>query len=383
MKKIGCILVVGLLMTLMCTSAMAAGVGIQLNGKTYTFCKTSGEYSVDGTYVVDGVTFVFDGDQVTIKQDGKPEEVRTLVSSEEAVTVRDAAEAVVPVAAGESTLVQELLPQPTESMLLPQPTEGVLISVAQEAQDGSAQVQASAENDVIVQSSSSGQSLQGVVVYDIPAAAVSDGSEYTVIANTEPVRGADYSVYERYGMSFDAATRALSYQGKRVRIFQDEYPSSTDGYAVASLEKVDEEGVIDVIAQHGEGFELIGLYVLSQEDFDSRDITSYIAPVSMAVAVTESGQITPSELKALYDVYAPLGLSYDMSTDIMSYQGQTVRQFTDVQQTNDPASGYFSGSMMTLANDFGVIDVSTIRDFTKLDADGNGTLTGLRVTPVK
>ncbi|NLO84363.1 MAG: hypothetical protein GX096_02905 [Clostridiales bacterium] len=387
MKKVRCILLAGLLMALMCTSAMAAAVSIQRNDKTYTFCKTSGDYSVDGTYVVDGITFIIDGYQVTIKQDGKADDVRTLVDTvDEVAVVENMGSAMSSIEQKQPIATEQpIIPVPAKHMYAVTSEEGTeIIITVDEKQD--VIMQGAMTEAVLSQSASLAQDQEKAVIYDNYAMAASSISDYTATEYNDGPREVDYSVYEQYGMSFDEATNVLSYQGKRVRIFSDAFPFThpTDYQVATSLEMVDKEGVVDVIARRNDNFGLIGLYVLSQNDFDSRDITSYILPPSMT-AVAESGDVTPSELKEIYGVYARLGLIYDESTNILSYQGQTVRDFTDVQQTNgEPmGNGRFSGMITGLSNDFGVIDVTTIRDYTKPDAEGNGTLTGLSVTPVK
>lgn len=81
-----------------------------------------------------------------------------------------------------------------------------------------------------------------------------------------------------------------------------------------------------------------------------------------------------------YDQYAEFGLNYDAATDILYYQGQRVRIFTDAYPID--ASGYAAVEHCDLA---GVIDVEAQRDLTKIqyNTDGSydpgGTLTGLRV----
>ena len=91
--------------------------------------------------------------------------------------------------------------------------------------------------------------------------------------------------------------------------------------------------------------------------------------------------MTIEEKQAFYAPYAELGMTYDAKKDSLIYQGQEVRRFLDIQKSNGeaPDSGRFSGTITNLNNDSGTIDVTTIRDYTRPDAEGNGKLVGVRV----
>lgn len=329
MKKIAWMVLVGLLLTMVFAgSAMAAGTGIQFGGKIYTFY---GANSTNGTYEFDQVTFVIEDGQVTIKQDGKPDEVHQLYSStsEQVIVVENTVENTRQTANSVDVIYND----------------GTLASGATE--------------------------VTTIIMQDRTADSLMDQRE-------------SYDVYAQYGLTYNETEKALYYQGKAVRIFKDEYPLADQAYQ--AIEKVNLQGTIDIIAKRDVNYQLTGLYVLSQDDFSSRDLTSYLPPANAtATAVCESGPMTPGELKKMFDAYAHLGLTYDVSTDILTYQGKTVRSFTDVQQSNGESmnSGRFSGMITGLTNDFGVIDVETVRDYTKLDNDGNGTLTGLVVTNIE
>ncbi|MEG0324779.1 MAG: hypothetical protein RR619_12340, partial [Raoultibacter sp.] len=88
---------------------------------------------------------------------------------------------------------------------------------------------------------------------------------------------------------------------------------------------------------------------------------------------------------ALYAPYAAFGLDYNAKADTLTYQGKRMRNFMDIKQSNGEAlnSGHFKGVMTCIGGEDGEIDVETIRDFTKPDADGNGTLIGISVEQVR
>lgn len=337
MKKTTCIMLMGLLLAMvLTTSAMAASTAVQYDDKAYTFHNSD---STDGTYVIGDTTFIIKGDQVTIRQNGKPDEVHQLHHSSETAKV---VEKKVEVVQGTSTDISVV-------------------------HSSNAPIYATSEATSVVGDTSE---ITSVAVYDATAAGLADQSE-------------NYAIYTQYGLSFDETNGAFYYQGKRVRVFEDGYPLDNQYYC--AIEKVDLKGTIDIRAQRDVNYQLTGLYVLNQEDFSSRVIRVINTYLAEATTAVESGSMTLSEKKETFDAYAHLGLTYDVSTDILTYQGKTVREFTDIQQSNGEAinSGRFTGTIIGLTKDFGVIDVVTVRDYTKLDADGNGTLTGLTVTSVK
>ena len=77
--------------------------------------------------------------------------------------------------------------------------------------------------------------------------------------------------------------------------------------------------------------------------------------------------------------YKDFGITYEAKSDQWFFNGEKVRYFRDVMTTNGESltSGKYSGTMRTLGNGNGTIDIYTIRDFTKLTIDGVGTLTGI------
>ena len=86
--------------------------------------------------------------------------------------------------------------------------------------------------------------------------------------------------------------------------------------------------------------------------------------------------------------YAAFGLRYDAASDEMAFQGQRVRRFLDIRQSNgEPLdSGRFHGSMTSIVccdDDQGEVDVEVIRDYTKPDANGDGALIGMMAERVR
>lgn len=217
-----------------------------------------------------------------------------------------------------------------------------------------------------------------------------------VQGSTEVVDAARFGQYARFGLSYDASTDALYYQGKRVRIFEDSYP--LENQSSASIEHVDEQGTIDVKAvrnlsqrvynqdgSYAPGGVLTGLSVLSDAEFAARDITQWTQSRNNQNAAIAGVELTPQERAAFFAPYASMGLYYNAETDALYYQGKRVRRFLDVRRSNgEPmSSGNFQGEMSSIWDDDGVVDVEIIRDYTRPDENGNGTAVGVAATYVE
>lgn len=198
-----------------------------------------------------------------------------------------------------------------------------------------------------------------------------------------------YGEYEPYGLEFRAADE-LYYNGQLVRYFEDHYPVGESG--TAGRDHYNKNGVIDVYAVRdfsgitpGEdrSFDpsglLTGLRLASQQEFNALD-TAWLENPETAAYAAESAAVSPDEMANLYAVYEPFGMTYDKTTDKLTYNGQSVRYFCDIMKVTggDPESGSFSGTMrMGTFDEKGTVDVYTVRDASRSDADGYGMLTGL------
>ena len=225
----------------------------------------------------------------------------------------------------------------------------------------------------------------------------------------------DFTEYKEYGLAYNVQTNALTYNGMLVRYFEDFYPLE-DG-TQAGIYFFDKAGTVDVHAvrampiKNSDGSidpagKLMGLKQSSRKDFEFRDVSALLNPVqqeaitgndpanvtnntsstqdsSVPVAYSSEGMMTPDELAELYSVYAPFGLTYDKEKDYLYYNGKLVRTFLDVLSSNGEAleSGKFKGSIRQWSNldDKGDVRIKAVRDYTKLNANGEGELTGIEV----
>ena len=196
-----------------------------------------------------------------------------------------------------------------------------------------------------------------------------------------------YAPYEEFGMHYDAEKDELTYNGKLVRWFEDFY--SINGKDMAGLNFLNENGTVDVHAvrdlentlKSADGSvdpsgTLIGLKEFTQQEFDARDIEALKNSTSVAMA---GAPLEDSEIAKLVAEYEAFGVTYDAEKDQWYFNGEEVRYFRDVLTSNGESltSGKFRGEMRTLGSGVGTIDIYTVRDYSRLDSEKHGTLTGI------
>ena len=213
-----------------------------------------------------------------------------------------------------------------------------------------------------------------------------DGGE-----DREASRAELFLPYAPFGLRYDAEKDELRFDGQLVRWFEDYYPLSEDG-AQAGNDFFNEDGVVDVYAVRDRGElarcadgsydpsgTLVGVEAFSEEAFAARDVEAlrHSAPVT---AVAGGGELSAEERNAMAEAYAPFGVTYDAGEDQWYYNGEAVCFFRDVLISNGESlsGGGFRGVMRTFPGERGTVRVETVRDYTRPDAFGYGTLTGIR-----
>ena len=201
-----------------------------------------------------------------------------------------------------------------------------------------------------------------------------------------------FSPYEPFGLVYDAGTNELRFDGELVRWFEDYYPLSEDG-AQAGTDFFNENGVVDVyavrdrsrIVRAGDGSydpsgTLTGVEAFSEEAFAARDVEAlrHSAPVT---AVAGDGEGSEEELNAIAEAYAPFGVTYDAGEDQWYYNGEAVCFFRDVLTSNGKSltGGGFRGAMRILSSAEGTVRIETVREFTRRDFQGYGTLMDIQI----
>ena len=198
-----------------------------------------------------------------------------------------------------------------------------------------------------------------------------------------------FKPYEQFGLTYDADKNELQYNGKVVRWFEDYYPISEDGEQ-AGKDFFNENGVVDVYAvrdlsslvHNDDGSfdpsgKLIGVKEFSEEEFAVRDIEAIKNPQPITL-ISGDRMLTTKELEDIAKEYAVFGVTYDAKDDQWYFNGEKVRFFRDILTSNGESltNGKFKGTTRSFGGN-GTIDIYTVRDFSNLDASGNGTLTGI------
>ncbi len=198
--------------------------------------------------------------------------------------------------------------------------------------------------------------------------------------------------YAPFGLRYDAEKDELRFDGQLVRWFEDYYPLSEDG-AQAGLDFFNENGVVDVyavrdrsgLARRADGSydpsgTLVGVEAFSEEAFAARDVEAlrHSAPVT---AVAGGEELSAEERNAMAEAYAPFGVTYDAEEDQWYYNGEAVCFFRDVLTSNGKSltGGGFRGAMRILSSAEGTVRIETVRDFTRPDFQGYGTLMDIQI----
>lgn len=329
-KVLGVSLLALMLVFLLCAPALAQRTGIAMDGKVYTF--TGGE----GTYQADGKTFIIGTETVIVQEPGFPDCVLELVQ-----------------------------------------TEGTEIAQDEPRSDVR---QVTVDSTFICEGTASCESSEAITVYAQYSCADSETDDAWV-RRFEP--------YAEYGLRCDPEGRTLMYQGQRVRSFKDSY--SLDGGMCTIIEFTDSQGTVDLqterdqtkLVRHADGsFSpegwFTGIRALTKEESAERSESEWTPQTS----ATSEDEMTLAEKRAFFTPYEAFGLSYYAANDALYYQGQRVRRFLDIRQSNgEPLnSGRFHGSITSIGygdDDQGEVDVEVIRDYDKPDANGDGALIGM------
>lgn len=203
-------------------------------------------------------------------------------------------------------------------------------------------------------------------------------------------------IYEPFGMTYDADRNELYYNGKSVRWFEDYYLVGDDPQAKAGRDFFNENGVVDIYAvrnfdsfkraadgSYDPSGELVGLQEFTEEEFAARDIEALKNPPK-PVAMAGGPAASAEEMQEMAKEYESFGLTYDAKADQWYLGDEKVRYFRDILTSNGErlSSGRFRGSMRSFGSEEGTVDVYTVRDYGKVNAQGYGTLTGLETEVV-
>lgn len=234
---------------------------------------------------------------------------------------------------------------------------------------------------------------QGAVSQEsLPASSVAYALEASE-ENDAAAWKARFKIYEPFGLTYDTSKDELRYHGRLVRCFEDYYPLDDTGEMAAGTDFFQENGVTDVYAVRDLGHikvnadgsydpsgKLVGLREADKEEFAARDVKAFQNPADTEAAAVSEGSVSVEEMLELAAEYQPFGVTYDPDTERWFFHGERVRRFDDTLLSNGetPGSGKFSGSLRSFFDKDGSVDIYTVRDYTKLNDDGYGTLTEVK-----
>ena len=118
----------------------------------------------------------------------------------------------------------------------------------------------------------------------------------------------------------------------------------------------------------------------AEEAFAARNVEALRNP-SPITAVAGDGEGSKEELDAIAEGYAPFGVTYDAGVDQWHFNGEKVCFFRDVLTSNGKSltGGGFRGAMRILSSAEGTVRIETVRDFTRPDFQGYGTLMDIQI----
>ncbi|MDE6424616.1 MAG: M56 family metallopeptidase [Ruminococcus sp.] len=174
--------------------------------------------------------------------------------------------------------------------------------------------------------------------------------------------------YIPFGLNYEinSATGELSmnWQGKPVHSIFDEEKSAWIANSQRGLYLGSDAVDLEAVYENGT---LIGL-----RDTQNHSSHNSVYVVQEAIA---GDPVSDKETDSWLAEYGQFGVTYDKINNQWYFNGEKVRQFRDILTSNgeDLTSGKFHGSIRTLSGN-GTVDIYTVRDFSNLNSDGNGTL---------
>lgn len=167
--------------------------------------------------------------------------------------------------------------------------------------------------------------------------------------------------YAPFGLLYSEKENRLYYEDELVRYFEDIV--NTEHY----LKWPNQTGTVDVYAERNTSGELVGVRPFTQQEFLDRPLSSDPAEHDLEITINVDGytsnmeEMVKERISEAYEIYRQYGLTYDMDSDRLYYDGALVGYFEDKE----------------LSHYFGPYEDSTIRIYAIRDS--NGDLSGLDV----
>ncbi len=145
-----------------------------------------------------------------------------------------------------------------------------------------------------------------------------------------------YSIYSKYGLTYDQEKDRFFYNGKLVRFFADKLDK--DG-CYNSFSYTD--GTVDLRGIRNVKYELTGIEPVSQEEYDERTAKIKASFKDMSNTIKEniddglnSDEITietgdPDYVDGSLNAYMDYGISYDKEMELWMYKDRPIKYFCD------------------------------------------------------
>ena len=198
-------------------------------------------------------------------------------------------------------------------------------------------------------------------------------SEYTqdIVQQTEDTN-TFLQDYKNFGLDYEINTAtgelSMNWQGKPVHSIFNEQKSvwianNQNGFNLG-------DNAVDLEAVYENGT-LTGL-----KDTQTHSEHNFVTAEQEAIA---GEPLSDTEINSWLAEYGQFGVTYNKVNNQWYFNGEKVRIFRDILTSNgeDLTSGKFHGSIRTLSGD-GTVDIYTVRDFSNLNSDGNGTLIDIK-----
>lgn len=169
-------------------------------------------------------------------------------------------------------------------------------------------------------------------------------------------------VYAPFGLLYNEKENRLYYEGELVRYFEDII--STEHY----LKWPNPNGAVDVYAERNASGELTGIKLFNQQEFLDRTTSLKTAGHDLEITINIDGytsdveEMVKERISEEYEIYRQYGLTYDIDSDRLYYDGELVGYFEDKE----------------IKHYFGPFDDSEIQIYAI--RDDNGDLSGLDVS---
>lgn len=171
-----------------------------------------------------------------------------------------------------------------------------------------------------------------------------------------------FRVYAPFGLLYSEKENRLYYGDELVRYFEDII--STEHY----LKWPNQNGTIDVYVERNASGEIVGVNPFTQQEFLDRTLSLETAEHDLEITINVDGytsnmeEMVKKRISEAYEIYRQYGLTYDVDSDRLYYDGALVGYFEDKE----------------INHYFGPYEDSTIKIYAI--RDGNGDLSGLDVS---